>query len=50
MQLLDSAKLDLSATAYADDVKNGINTFLSGYADTLHNNLGKQPVKDLLVI
>ena len=49
MKLVDSAKVDLSAMAYADDVNNGINSFLSVYADTLHGNLGKKHVKDLLV-
>lgn len=49
MQLVDSAKLDMSATAYANDVKKGIYQFLkSQNADSLAKNLGKsQPVQDL---
>ena len=51
MQLVDSAKLDMSATAYANDVKKGIYQFLkSQNADSLAKNLGKsQPVQDLQV-
>ena len=49
MQLLDSAKLDLSATAYADDVKKGIHSFLSVYADPLDKKFGHQHIDDLQV-
>jgi len=52
MRLVDSAKLDMSATAYANDVKKGIYQFLkSQNADSLAKNLGKsQPVQDLQVL
>ena len=50
MQLADSAQLPLSATAYANDIHTGIQSFLKQYADTLDRNIGKsQPVKDLQV-
>ena len=49
MQLLDSAKLELSATAYAEDVKKGIHSFASAHADILDKNLGHQHIKDLMV-
>ena len=50
MQIVDSAKLPLSAISYAEDVKKGINSFLSHYADTLSRNLrNSQSVTDLQV-
>ena len=50
MQMVDSAKLPLSAIAYAEDVNKGIQHFLTRYADVLDKNLGKsQPIKDLQV-
>ena len=49
MQLLDSAKLDLSATAYAEDIRKGINGFLSVYADSLDKKFGHQHIADLQV-
>lgn len=49
MQLLDSAKLDLNATAYAEDIKKGIHDFGSIYADVLDQNLGHQHIVDLNV-
>ena len=49
MQLLDSAKLDLNATAYAEDIKKGIHDFGSIYADVLDHNLGHQHIADLNV-
>ena len=49
MQLLDSAKLDLNATAYAEDIKKGIHDFGSIYADVLDQNLGHQHFVDLNV-
>ena len=49
MQLLDSAKLDLSATAYAEDIRKGINDFLSVYADSLDKKFGHQHIADLQV-
>ena len=49
MQLLDSAKLDLSAVAYAEDIRKGINDFLSVYADSLDKKFGHQHIADLQV-
>ena len=49
MQLLDSAKLDLNATAYAEDIKKGIHDFGSIHADVLDQNLGHQHIVDLNV-
>ena len=49
MQLLDSAKLDLSATAYAEDIRKGINDFLRVNADSLDKKFGHQHIADLQV-